>query len=298
MNSDMFPLLSIAYLWVEQLSDGKPEETINLAKTAVRQYIYHAISYEDASKVCQDSIGSIAPVSKLQAILNIIKNNEYPKRDNDEHLMNRNTRNWSLPEDFRLLAAIHIFGLGKWKRISEFVGYGRTRSQCSQRWTRALNPRLMKTVLTIEEEEKLLNLVTKYGCHSWSTISKEMVGRSDVQCRYKYMQIKKKKRNFNCNDVNHTIEENQKPLAIDDHLKMLSIPPIKNYANQGTSYSSGLLIKPVLPSLNNVINETTLYPNTSYGFPNLQTLRFPTFISPQIGTVTIPHDPIYIIKSD
>ena len=126
-----------------------------------------------------DSIGSTSPVNELQAILNIVKSQEYQKQKEEQQLPNRNTRNWSLPEDFRLLAAIHIFGLGKWKRIAEFVGFGRIHSQCSQRWIRALNPRLMKTVWSPEEEEKL-----------------EMVGRNDVQCRYNYMQMKKKKKTF------------------------------------------------------------------------------------------------------
>ncbi|KAH0787170.1 Myb-like DNA-binding domain containing protein [Histomonas meleagridis] len=286
MNSEMFPLLSIAYLWVDQLSENKSREQTDIAKNAVRQYIYHMINYNDAAKICQDSIGSTAPVNKLQAILNIIKSQEYPKKEEEQQITNRNTRNWSLPEDFRLLAAIHIFGLGKWKRIAEFVGFGRTRSQCSQRWTRALNPRLMKTVWSTEEEEKLLTLVRKYGSHSWSTISKEMVGRSDVQCRYKYMQMKKKKKTFVCcsHDVKQE-EKNETPEAfIQDPIKMLnSHPSFHTFPNQQIPvlqqhFPENIGLKPLLPSLTNTILSNPYFlPNGGINLPILVPIRHPTF---------------------
>lgn len=106
---------------------------------------------------------------------------------------NRKCRSWSQQEDLRLLAGIHKYGLGDWKSISAFVGGERSRSQCSQRWGRALNPNLSKISWTDEEDKKLLDLVFYYGEHSWSQIAKMIGSRSDVQCRYRFYQIRKSK---------------------------------------------------------------------------------------------------------
>ena len=85
---------------------------------------------------------------------------------------------------------VHLCG-ENWNDVAEFVGGGRTRSQCSQRWYRVIDPRITKEHWTPEEEKKLLDLVQKYGEKSWIKVAAEMVGRSDVQCRYKYRKMQK-----------------------------------------------------------------------------------------------------------
>lgn len=93
---------------------------------------------------------------------------------------------WTAEEDDRLLAGIYHFGLSDWQRVSNFVGNGRSRAQCGQRWLRCLDPNMKKDKWSPEEDQQLLRLVQSYGPHSWSKISKEMVSRTDVQCRYRY----------------------------------------------------------------------------------------------------------------
>lgn len=99
---------------------------------------------------------------------------------------------WRQEEDILLLAAIHRYGLGDWKSISHFVGNGRTRSQCSQRWGRALDPKIAKIPWSKEEDDNLLKLVQEFGPHTWAKIARNMSSRSDVQCRYRYIQLMKK----------------------------------------------------------------------------------------------------------
>ena len=91
----------------------------------------------------------------------------------------------------RLITAVHLHGPTKWIQISEFVGGGRTRSQCSQRWNRGLNPMISKSPWNLDEEKLLLALVHKYGLKSWKKIANELQNRSDVQCRYHFSQIQK-----------------------------------------------------------------------------------------------------------
>jgi len=100
-------------------------------------------------------------------------------------------RNWTQEEDMRLMTAVKIHGTNKWIQIAEMVGGGRTRSQCSQRWNRGLNPLIFKGPWTLEEEKQLLAMVAQYGLKSWKRIATEMSNRSDVQCRYHYSQIQK-----------------------------------------------------------------------------------------------------------
>lgn len=102
-------------------------------------------------------------------------------------------RTWTQYEDQRLLAGVWRFGVNNWPLVAQFVGNQRTRSQCSQRWNRGLNPVLDKGPWTSEEEQKLLDLVTIHGERSWTRVASSLGHRSDVQCRYRYHQIKKKR---------------------------------------------------------------------------------------------------------
>ena len=102
----------------------------------------------------------------------------------------KKTRSWTEYEDQRLLAGIHKFGTDNWVSVASFVGNGRTRAQCSQRWTRGLDPRISKDKWSLEDEESLMRLVIQYGTKSWTRIAQEIGNRSDVQCRYHYKQMK------------------------------------------------------------------------------------------------------------
>lgn len=103
-------------------------------------------------------------------------------------------RIWSFYEDQRLIAAIHRFGQNNWPRISAFVGNNRSRAQCAQRWNRGLNPRVSKEIWSQEEEKKLIALVESGETKGWTQVALGMGNRSDVQCRYHYIQMKREKK--------------------------------------------------------------------------------------------------------
>jgi hypothetical protein len=103
----------------------------------------------------------------------------------------RKFQSWSHGEDIRLLSGIYQYGVRSWSTISRFVGNGRTRTQCAQRWSRSLNPRIQKETWSHEEESALVGYVAKFGEKSWSRIAALLGTRSDVQCRYHYNQIVK-----------------------------------------------------------------------------------------------------------
>ena len=49
----------------------------------------------------------------------------------------------------------------------------------------------IRSLLDHNEDVKLIQLVRQYGDKSWTKISNAMGNRSDVQCRYHYIQLTK-----------------------------------------------------------------------------------------------------------
>lgn len=99
---------------------------------------------------------------------------------------------WTDFEDKRLLQGVNMYGTDSWNVVACFVGNGRTKSQCSQRWYRGLDPRINKESWNKSEDNNLLSLVEKLGTKSWIKIASYFPDRCDVQCRYRYTQLSKK----------------------------------------------------------------------------------------------------------
>lgn len=187
------PLLDIAIAKVlkcarQQLS----RETLSRIVSMFRTVIAGSPS-SDLSRVLQTTIDTTEPLDRIMEILSV-PDQPLPEPINSSKIFatrktRRKPRAWSHSEDIRLLAAIHRFGLESWAPIATFVGASRTRAQCSQRWARGLNPRLLKTEWSYQEEEQLIGLVGQYGTKKWKRIATAMGSRSDVQCRYHFFQM-------------------------------------------------------------------------------------------------------------
>uniref|UniRef100_A0A453FWL6 Uncharacterized protein n=1 Tax=Aegilops tauschii subsp. strangulata TaxID=200361 RepID=A0A453FWL6_AEGTS len=62
----------------------------------------------------------------------------------------------------------------------------RTEVQCLHRWQKVLNPELIKGPWTQEEDDKIIDLVKKYGPTKWSVIARSLPGRIGKQCRERW----------------------------------------------------------------------------------------------------------------
>ncbi|KAF5192774.1 Transcription factor myb3r-5 [Thalictrum thalictroides] len=62
----------------------------------------------------------------------------------------------------------------------------RSEVQCLHRWQKVLNPELIKGPWTQEEDDKIIELVAKYGPTKWSVIAKSLPGRIGKQCRERW----------------------------------------------------------------------------------------------------------------
>ncbi|KAE8663009.1 putative Osmotic avoidance abnormal protein [Hibiscus syriacus] len=92
---------------------------------------------------------------------------------------------WTLEEDETLRNAVAAFKGKSWKKIAEFFP-DRSEVQCLHRWQKVLNPDLVKGPWTQEEDDKIIDLVSKYGPTKWSVIAKSLPGRIGKQCRERW----------------------------------------------------------------------------------------------------------------
>jgi hypothetical protein len=138
-------------------------------------------------------IGTARPIERLMAILTATDQplcaTVHPRLHFANVSSRKKTELWSEPEDIRLLAGIHKFGIGEWGSIAWFVGNNRTKGQCCQRWCRGLDPRISKSLWTVDEDERLEELVKRFGTKSWTRIAMELGNRCDAQCRYRFNQL-------------------------------------------------------------------------------------------------------------
>ncbi|XP_010255473.1 PREDICTED: uncharacterized protein LOC104596138 [Nelumbo nucifera] len=92
---------------------------------------------------------------------------------------------WTEEEDDLLTKAVKKFNGKNWKKIAEWFP-GRSDVQCLHRWQKVLNPELIKGPWTKEEDDRIIELVEKYGCKKWSVIAKSLPGRIGKQCRERW----------------------------------------------------------------------------------------------------------------
>ena len=248
-----FPVVDYA------LSTLKSDESINLTTKVLDEclniltkQIQGKITFDQSSNIFFKLAGSNSPCKIISKIIFTIENHSPMTNFILSQNPTRKCRMWSKDEDIILLAGIHKYGLGDWKSISQYVGNGRTRSQCSQRWSRALDPKIVKEPWTEEEDSTLIQAVKDLGEHAWATIAKRISTRSDVQCRYRYFQLNKKNYKYSINssdeecikNIQKKTEENEKQLKEQnleeknskenkkqkntEKNKILAIPPVKN----------------------------------------------------------------------
>lgn len=79
-------------------------------------------------------------------------------------------KRWSRIED-QLLKQLVIQHGENFEVISNGLK-DRTEAQCQQRWTKVVNPELVKGPWTAEEDNKVIELVKRYGPKKWTLIAR------------------------------------------------------------------------------------------------------------------------------
>ena len=68
----------------------------------------------------------------------------------------------------------------------------RTCNQCNQRWTRVLDPAILKGKWTDEEDRRLCAALAASPPRRWKLVADKMPGRTDIQVRYRARKIRAK----------------------------------------------------------------------------------------------------------
>ncbi|XP_027746630.1 myb-related protein B [Empidonax traillii] len=92
---------------------------------------------------------------------------------------------WTQEEDEQLKMLVSHYGQNDWKFLASHFP-NRSDQQCQYRWLRVLNPDLVKGPWTKEEDQKVIELVKKYGTKQWTLIAKHLKGRLGKQCRERW----------------------------------------------------------------------------------------------------------------
>ncbi|KAF5897500.1 myb-related protein A isoform X2, partial [Clarias magur] len=90
-----------------------------------------------------------------------------------------------MTSDEKLKNLVEQHGTDAWKLIVNYFPT-RTDGQCQHRWQKVLNPELVKGPWTKEEDQRVIELVHKYGPKRWSVIAKHLQGRIGKQCRERW----------------------------------------------------------------------------------------------------------------
>ncbi|OHT04173.1 hypothetical protein TRFO_28402 [Tritrichomonas foetus] len=199
-NKKIIARTVVNYIWM--VDPDVSQTDINHVKSTFTNLLCSNLSMEDITDACRDLTGNTALVDEYIKILDCAKSEPLtdPKADIDNPNFippaerpgsKQKGRVWTRQEDRRLIYAVSQFGLGSWSQVARFVGAGRNRSTCSQRWCRVLDPGIKKDEWTKEEELNLCRLAKIHGTQNWSKVSHLLNNRSDVQCRYRYGQLEK-----------------------------------------------------------------------------------------------------------
>ena len=98
------------------------------------------------------------------------------------HFKTEKKGKWSEKEDEQLTKLVKIYNYKNWKSISQHIP-GRSAIQCLHRWTKILQPGLVKGPWTAQEDAKLFDWVKRQGPTKWTLCSEIIPGRSGKQCR-------------------------------------------------------------------------------------------------------------------
>ncbi len=96
---------------------------------------------------------------------------------------------WTEEED-RMLVYLVSQGHKNWGKVAQHMP-GRTSKQCRERWNNYLDPTLIHTPFTEEEDELLVRLQSEHG-NKWAQISRHMPGRTENAVKLRYNSLKKR----------------------------------------------------------------------------------------------------------
>ncbi|XP_034099833.1 myb protein-like [Drosophila albomicans] len=88
---------------------------------------------------------------------------------------------WSMSEDVLLKSLVEKHG-ERWDIIGTHFK-DRLKQQVQQRWAKVISPEVIKRLWTRDEDEKVIEMVQRFGTKNWPLIARYVNGRNGNQCR-------------------------------------------------------------------------------------------------------------------
>jgi hypothetical protein len=92
---------------------------------------------------------------------------------------------WTGPEDQLLLHLLRTGDHPNWTDLA-FHFPGKTAQQVSERWSKVVDPALVKGSWTRQEDETIIEYVSQYGTKNWAKLADMLPGRIGKQCRERW----------------------------------------------------------------------------------------------------------------
>ncbi|KAK5815286.1 hypothetical protein F5H01DRAFT_345438 [Linnemannia elongata] len=96
--------------------------------------------------------------------------------------------NWTAEEDTILKEAVRVLGEKNWLQVASCLE-NRNSVQCMTRWSKSVNPAIRRGRWLSEEDGALRAAHEVYGGGRWAKIQQHVLGRTDIQCRERYMNV-------------------------------------------------------------------------------------------------------------
>jgi hypothetical protein len=92
---------------------------------------------------------------------------------------------WSTDEDARLTEAVKQSPSVNWIEMAQKFP-GKTQYQLADRWTKVLDPSLIKGSWTQAEDQQIITFVHAFGTKNWTKLASLLPGRIGKQCRERW----------------------------------------------------------------------------------------------------------------
>lgn len=145
---------------------------------------------------------------------------------------------WTSEEDSKLRELVSIYGTSqKWSLLAKMIP-GRSADQLRKRWHYKLDVHQRKEERTLEEDEHLMRLHSKFG-NQWVKISKDLKGRPGAKVKHRFYFLSKRFRERPMTELNPEF-------VVDGYTESLKMSDEENTASSSLfiSMSSSTISKP------------------------------------------------------